>query len=115
MVAAVESLHGERLSEGPATLERTFRNRRLLLDRLPAIGFDDHLPVDGAFYVYASVRRFANDSVDFARRMLAETGVAATPGPDFDRARGHTTMRFSFAGTETDMAEAMDRLAAWLG
>ena len=90
-------------------------NRRLLLDRLPAIGFDDHLPVDGAFYVYASVRRFSNDSVDFARRMLAETGVAATPGPDFDRARGHATMRFSFAGTETDMAEAMDRLAAWLG
>jgi aspartate/methionine/tyrosine aminotransferase len=89
-------------------------NRRLLLDRLPRIGFDDHTPVDGAFYVYASVRRFSNDSVDFTRRMLAESGVAATPGPDFDRARGHSTMRFSFAGTEADMAEAMDRLSAWL-
>jgi aspartate/methionine/tyrosine aminotransferase len=89
-------------------------NRRLLLDRLPRIGFDDHTPVDGAFYVYASVRRFSNDSVDFTRRMLAEAGVAATPGPDFDRARGHSTMRFSFAGTEADMAEAMDRLSAWL-
>lgn len=90
-------------------------NRRLLLDRLPQIGFDDYAPVDGAFYVYVSVRRFANDSVDFTRRMLAEAGVAATPGPDFDRARGHGTMRFSFAGTEADMAEAMDRLSAWLG
>ena len=46
--------------------------------------------------------------------MLAEAGVAATPGPDFDRARGHGFMRFSFAGTEADMAEAMDRLAHWL-
>ena len=89
-------------------------NRRLLLDRLPAIGFDDHFPVDGAFYFYASVRRFANDSVAFARRMLAEAGVAATPGPDFDRTKGHSWLRFSFAGTEADMAEAMERLAAWL-
>jgi aspartate/methionine/tyrosine aminotransferase len=67
-----------------------------------------------AVYVYASVRRFSNDSVEFARAMLAEAGVAATPGPDFDRARGHGFMRFSFAGTEPDMAEAMDRLAEWL-
>ncbi|MBZ0228841.1 MAG: aminotransferase class I/II-fold pyridoxal phosphate-dependent enzyme, partial [Bauldia sp.] len=89
-------------------------NRRLLLERLPAIGFDDYFPVDGAFYFYASVRRFANDSVDFAQRMLTEAGVAATPGPDFDRTKGHSWLRFSFAGTGADMAEAMERLAAWL-
>jgi aspartate/methionine/tyrosine aminotransferase len=89
-------------------------NRELLLRRLPAIGFDEYLPVDGAFYVYAPVRRFSNDSVEFCRRMLAEAGVAATPGPDFDRTRGHGYVRFCFAGTETDMAEAMDRLGAWL-
>jgi aspartate/methionine/tyrosine aminotransferase len=89
-------------------------NRRLLLDRLPKIGFDDHPPVDGAFYYYASVRRFSNDSVEFTRRMLAEAGVAATPGPDFERNHGHGTMRFSFAGTEADMGEAMDRLEKWL-
>ncbi len=89
-------------------------NRRLLLDRLPAIGFDDYLPVDGAFYVYASVRRFSNNSLDFARRMLAEAGVAATPGPDFDRTRGHAYIRFSFAGTQDDMTEAAERLATWL-
>ncbi len=89
-------------------------NRRLLLDRLPAIGFEELFPVDGAFYVYASVRRFANDSVEFTTRMLAETGVAATPGPDFDTARGHGFVRFSFAGTGADMREAMDRLSHWL-
>ncbi|HVY20875.1 MAG TPA: aminotransferase class I/II-fold pyridoxal phosphate-dependent enzyme [Bauldia sp.] len=89
-------------------------NRRLLLDRLPKIGFEDLFPVDGAFYVYASVRRFANDSLAFTSRMLAEAGVAATPGHDFDRINGNGFIRFSFAGTEAAMGEAMDRLSHWL-
>jgi aspartate/methionine/tyrosine aminotransferase len=90
-------------------------SRQMLLDRLPRMGFEDFSPCDGGFYVYASIRRFSNDSLDFSRRMLAEAGVAATSGLDFDRQRGAGTMRFSFAGTEEHMAEAMDRLAVWLG
>ncbi|MBB5755034.1 aminotransferase class I/II-fold pyridoxal phosphate-dependent enzyme [Prosthecomicrobium pneumaticum] len=89
-------------------------NRLVLIDRLPSIGFEDIFPVDGAFYVYASVRRFSNDSAEFARRMLAEAGVAATPGLDFDQKRGHAFIRFSFAGTTADMVEAMDRIETWL-
>ncbi len=90
------------------------RNRAMLLSRLPALGFDELLPVDGAFYVYASVARFTNDAHDFASRMLNEVGVAATPGPDFDHTRGHRYMRFSFAGTEEAIAEGIDRLAHFL-
>ncbi len=90
------------------------RNRGQLLARLPAIGFDELLPVDGAFYVYASVARFTNDAVDFAARMLEEAGVAATPGLDFDHRRGHRYMRFSFAGTEAAIGEGIERLAHWL-
>ncbi len=89
-------------------------NRRLLLDRLPAMGFDDFFPVDGAFYVYASTRRFTNDSAAFARAMLEEAGVAATPGLDFDRSRGDGHIRFSFAGSEAEVAEAVQRLEGWL-
>lgn len=91
------------------------RNRDILLARLPQIGFDEILPADGAFYVYASVRRFANDSLSFARSMLAHAGVAATPGLDFDRARGHGYIRFSVAGSEAEMHRAMDNLEGWLG
>ena len=90
-------------------------NRDILLARLPQIGFDEILPADGAFYIYASVRRFSNDSAEFARRMLAEAGVAATPGLDFDPVRGSGYIRFSFAGSRDEMIEASDRLAAWLG
>ena len=63
-------------------------NRRILLDGLPKVGLDTFLPVDGAFYLYADVSRFSNDSFDFAKRMLDETHVAATPGVDFDPLHG---------------------------
>ncbi len=89
-------------------------NRAVLLDRLPRLGFADIHPVDGAFYVYADIGRFTNDSPQFCRRMLAEAHVATTPGVDFDAARGHRTLRLSFAGTATDVGEALDRLEQWL-
>ena len=93
---------------------RYARNRSLLLEALPRAGFDRLAPADGAFYLYAEIGHLTNDSVEFCRRMLAETGVAATPGVDFDPVRGHATMRFSFAGATEAMAEAADRLHRWL-
>lgn len=89
------------------------RNRDLLLRELPKIGFGNFLPPDGAFYLYADVGHLTNDSAVFARAMLEEAGVAATPGLDFDRARGQRFLRFSFAGSEADVAEAVARLRAW--
>ena len=91
------------------------RNRALLMQALPAIGLGDFMPVDGAFYIYCDVSKLTNDSMDFARRSLSEAKVAITPGADFDLARGHRFVRLSFAGTEADMAEALNRWSAWLG
>ena len=68
---------------------------------------------DGAFYLYADVGERTNDSLAFCARMLAEVGVAASSGVDFDRARGTRTVRFSYCGPEADMAEAAERLARW--
>ncbi len=88
-------------------------NRTMLLDRLPAAGFTDLAPVDGAFYIYADVSRLTNDSPEFCRRMLTEAGVAATPGTDFDPVNGNRTLRFSFAGSLAEVTDAADRLVAW--
>ena len=90
------------------------RNRAFLLEALPAAGFDRLAPADGAFYLYADVGHLTNDSEAFCRRMLAETGVATTPGLDFDPDRGRRFVRFSFAGTEAVMREAAARLQDWL-
>jgi len=92
---------------------RYARNRELLLRELPKAGFDRIAPADGAFYVYADVSAMTDDSEAFCKRLLAETGIAATPGIDFDPARGRRFMRFSFAGSEETIAEAARRLIAW--
>ncbi|MCB4820807.1 pyridoxal phosphate-dependent aminotransferase [Roseicella aerolata] len=97
-----------------ANIARYRRSRALLLQALPEAGFDRLSPADGAFYLWADVGHLTNDSVEFCRRMLAEAGIAATPGVDFDRERGRRFLRFSYCGPEADMAEAPARLAAWL-
>ena len=96
-----------------ANVARYARNRELLLEALPKAGFDRLAPADGAFYIYADVSAMTNDSEDFCRHMLQELGVAVTPGIDFDPGRGNTFVRFSFAGSTEDMAEAARRLQDW--
>ncbi len=89
-------------------------NRELLLRELPKAGITGFAPADGAFYLYADISQLTQDSEQFCRRMLAETGVAATPGVDFDPANGHKFIRFSFAGSTEIMADAATRLKRWL-
>src|SRR5688500_11745648 len=74
-------------------------NRELLLEELPRAGFSKLAPADGAFYFYADVSEMTDDSGAFARRILLEAGVAATPGIDFDPERGRQFIRFSYSGT----------------
>jgi aspartate/methionine/tyrosine aminotransferase len=88
-------------------------NRDVLLEELPKAGFTRLAPSDGAFYLYADVSELTNDSAEFCRRMLAETGVACTPGMDFDPYQGSRTLRFSFAGSTEDMVKAARRLQEW--
>ena len=94
-------------------VRRYARNRALLLEELPKAGYDKLAPVEGAFYIYADVAHLTNDSQEYCQRMLRETGVAATPGIDFDPERGNRFVRFSFAGATDDMAEAARRLRDW--
>jgi len=96
-----------------ANVARYRRSRDLLLAALPEAGFPRVSPAEGAFYLYADVSDRTNDSRDFCARMLAEAGIAASPGVDFDRVRGHHFLRFSYCGPEADMAEAAARLRRW--
>jgi len=89
-------------------------NRRILTEGLPHAGLEKFLPVDGAFYLYADVSRFTDDSFEFATRMLAEAGVAATPGIDFDPMHGKHFVRFCYAGSAGEMREAVARIGNWL-
>jgi aspartate/methionine/tyrosine aminotransferase len=88
-------------------------NRELLLSELPKAGLTRILPADGAFYLYVDISEFGGDSVAFTRAMLADIGVAATPGVDFDAARGSRYLRLCYAGSTADMALAARRLKGW--
>jgi aspartate/methionine/tyrosine aminotransferase len=90
-------------------------NRRILTQGLPKAGLDKFLPVDGAFYLYADIRQYSDDSFDFASRLLQEAHVAATPGVDFDPRDGKHFIRFSYAGSQEEMREAVERIGKWLG
>ncbi|HEY4738542.1 MAG TPA: aminotransferase class I/II-fold pyridoxal phosphate-dependent enzyme, partial [Xanthobacteraceae bacterium] len=76
--------------------------------------FEKILPGDGAFYLYADVSRFCSDSHEFAKRLLAETHVAVTPGVDFDPLKGSRFIRLCYAGSRAEMQEAIERIGAWL-
>ncbi|AXE65129.1 aminotransferase [Hyphomonas sp. CACIAM 19H1] len=89
------------------------KNRALLLEALPRLGLDNIAPPDGAFYIYADVSRFTDDSLGFCLKLLEETGVATAPGVDFDPVDGGRFMRFSFALSTPEIEEALARLEPW--
>jgi len=97
-----------------ANVARYAENRKILQSALPKAGFGDLAPCDGAFYIYADVTRLTNDSESFCREMLKATGVAATPGIDFDTKRGNHYVRFSYAADSATVARAADALINWL-
>jgi len=88
-------------------------NRALMLEAMPRLGLERIAPPDGAFYIYADISRFTDDSLGFCLRLLEETGVATAPGVDFDHVEGHRFMRFSFALSTEEIREALGRLEPW--
>ena len=89
-------------------------NRDLLINGLKKAGFDKFAPPDGAFYVYADIGKFSNDSLAFCKSMLKKGGVAITPGLDFDSTRGKQTIRFSYARTTDEIKEGIKRIIEFM-
>jgi aspartate/methionine/tyrosine aminotransferase len=112
--AAVAAFTDASYAECEAHVARYAANRRVLLDGLGGLGIDRLAPADGAFYAYADIGHLTTDSLGWARRLLAETGVAVAPGIDFDTEHGSRFVRFSFAGQESEIVEALERLGRWL-
>ncbi|WP_439400649.1 pyridoxal phosphate-dependent aminotransferase [Bradyrhizobium sp. DASA03068] len=117
-VPSLSQIAAEAAFDGTAEMEAIKHgyqeNRRVLIDGLPKAGLTRFLPADGAFYLYADVSDFTSDSFEFAKQMLEQAGVAATPGLDFDPIHGRCFIRFSYARSLDEMPEAVDRIAHWL-
>ncbi|MDC0074400.1 aminotransferase class I/II-fold pyridoxal phosphate-dependent enzyme [Alphaproteobacteria bacterium] len=89
-------------------------NREILLNLFSKIGVDNFAPVDGAFYIYANISNLTNNSKDFCRKLLYDTGVAITPGIDFDREIGSSYIRVSYASSKQVIYEASNKISDWL-
>lgn len=110
-VAALASLDAREELDGHV---RTYaRNRERLLAAVRAAGFGTIAPADGAFYIYANVGTFGMDAALFTKALLEDTGIAATPGADFDPIAGDRWVRFSYAGSASEIDCAADALVRW--
>ncbi len=113
--AGVAALSPEGYAAARENVQRYAACRDLLLARLPELGWTRVAPADGAFYLYADVSGSGLDSVTWCARLLAEAGVALTPGSDFDGVDGDSWVRLSFASSLAVVSEAVDRVVAWQG
>ncbi|MFO8192497.1 MAG: pyridoxal phosphate-dependent aminotransferase [Bacillota bacterium] len=101
------------LRESPEVLAERFSDydqRRLYLyEALQQIGIAPAKLPDGAFYMLANVKKYTDDSLSLAQRILEETGVAVTPGIDFGPgAEGY--IRISYACSMENLKEGIGRL-----
>ncbi|WP_204114013.1 pyridoxal phosphate-dependent aminotransferase [Shimia biformata] len=111
-VAALAAMDAQ--GELEANMDVYRQNRQMMIEGLPKAGFTKFAPPDGAFYVYADVSEFTDDSLAFCNEILEQAGVAVTPGLDFDPVRGAGTIRFSYARSSADIAEGLDRLRRFM-
>ncbi|MFB8230935.1 pyridoxal phosphate-dependent aminotransferase [Cellulosimicrobium sp. NPDC055967] len=111
--AGVAAFSPEGYAAAAENVARYAASRELVLARLDDLGWSRVAPADGAFYVYADVSGDGLDSVTWCERLLAEAGVALTPGTDFDGVHGGDWVRLSFAAAPETVAEAVERIVAW--
>ena len=68
----------------------------------------------GAFYIYAGIERFSQDSGKFALELLDEAGVAITPGKDFGANQSERYVRFAYTCSLSDLQEGVRRMREFL-
>ncbi len=92
-----------------------FAGRRdLLCAALGKLGIDVPVIPQGAFYVYADITKFSNDSYRFCRELLESKAVAITPGCDFGEYQANRYVRFAYTTSNERIAMGMHRLEEFL-
>jgi aspartate/methionine/tyrosine aminotransferase len=88
--------------------------RDYLVPALRELGFGVPMLPDGAFYVYADISQFSQNSTTFAHDLLHQAHVAVTPGMDFGIAAPKQHVRLSYASDRESLQTAVMRMAQFL-
>ncbi|MDO8825153.1 pyridoxal phosphate-dependent aminotransferase [Methylophaga sp.] len=115
--ASVEALNGDQSCVQTMLVEFKKRHDFVVeaLNKMPGI---TALETDGTFYVFPDITGvLANkpelkDDMDFAEALLVEKGVAVVPGTAFGL-KNH--IRLSIATSETNLQNALQRIAEFIG
>lgn len=92
-----------------------FKQRRdLLCNALSELAIDIPVIPEGAFYVYADISKYSNDSFLFCRELLDSKAVAITPGCDFGEYQANRYVRFAYTTSDERITMGMHRLADFL-
>ncbi|WP_297433847.1 pyridoxal phosphate-dependent aminotransferase [Sulfurimonas sp.] len=106
--AAIAGLNGS-ADEDVAMMRKEFIKRRdEAVELFNAVEGLSVLKPDGAFYLFVNIQEVSNDSLNFAKDLLASKGVAVVPGVGFG-SEGY--FRFSFATGMTTIREGIKRIA----
>jgi aspartate/methionine/tyrosine aminotransferase len=94
---------------------QAFQVRRdFLVQGLESIGLTVPAKPDGAFYIYADVSRFSNDSEQLVDVLLEQAGVALVPGIDFGPAHAKSKVRLAYTIGLDRLEEAVNRMGECL-
>ena len=101
-------------AEDVARMKKIYNERRIfMVERLKALGFGITVEPTGAFYVFANAKFLSTDSYKLAFDILEKAHVGVTPGVDFGT-NGEGYLRFSYANSKENIAEAMMRLESYI-
>ncbi|MFW8566396.1 pyridoxal phosphate-dependent aminotransferase [Orrella sp. 11846] len=90
---------------------QAFKARRdFLVEALNQMGMTVPVVPDGAFYVYADISRFSNDSDHLASQLLEQGGVAVVPGADFGPTHAKRMIRLSYTIGMDRLQKAVERM-----
>jgi len=110
-MAACEALQTGRKSV--EEMKREYKRRReFICEGLNKLGFECIKP-DGAFYVFASIKKTGLYCLDFAQRLLKEQKVAVVPGTAFG-CEFQDHIRISYASSLDNLKEALIRMGNFL-
>ncbi|MEA1953814.1 MAG: pyridoxal phosphate-dependent aminotransferase, partial [Campylobacterota bacterium] len=109
--AAIPALNGE-VDDKIEMMRKAFEGRAEeaagLINEIDGLSV---LKPQGAFYLFVNIKDISNDSIEFCKELLQETGVAVVPGIGFG-SEGY--FRFSFATDMTTIREGIRRISKFV-
>ena len=86
----------------------------MLCEQLTGMHIEIPIIPQGAFYIYANITKFSEDSFSFCGQLLEQQGVAITPGCDFGEHLANQYVRFAFTTEENKLRDGMQKLQAFI-